>query len=228
MRKTVQLCVQSWRLSKKTWVTGALIDFLHERTSLDQVQDPSSCGWYLSWEDLQQSHLITEIVSMKEQVILITYLCLICIFHLLNWKNFSGVFFLFFCLTVASVSSEWGGHKDNSSQFIPGDRAPRSIWIIYYCEDIGDGWTVWCVRQDLGGEKSLLFSCWDFLYKAVTCISLVSDPLQRSKTNTPIDPLIAKLSYLNIPATSVPKEWVFSTAGDRSGADLPTDSSHFV
>lgn len=61
----------------------------------------------------------------------------------------------------------------------------------------------------------------DFLHKAVTCISLVSDPLQRSKTDIPIDPLITNLAkhYLNIPATSVPKKWVFSTAGDTVAAN---------
>ncbi|XP_076879095.1 E3 SUMO-protein ligase ZBED1-like [Brachyhypopomus gauderio] len=53
-------------------------------------------------------------------------------------------------------------------------------------------------------------------YKAVSSISVDSDPLLWWKTNEPTYPLIAKLAkrYLAIPATSVPSERVFSTAGD--------------
>lgn len=53
-------------------------------------------------------------------------------------------------------------------------------------------------------------------YKAVSCISVNSDPLLWWKTNEPIYPLTAKLAkrYLAIPATSVPSERVFSTAGE--------------
>lgn len=72
-----------------------------------------------------------------------------------------------------------------------------------------------------------------FLYRAVTGISLDSDPLKRSKTNMPIDPLIAKLAkcYFNIPATYVPKEWAFSTAGDTetaNGSALSADKLIFL
>lgn len=53
-------------------------------------------------------------------------------------------------------------------------------------------------------------------YKAVSSISLDSDPLLWWKNNESTYPLIAKLAkhYLAIPATSVPSERVFSTAGD--------------
>lgn len=53
-------------------------------------------------------------------------------------------------------------------------------------------------------------------YKAVNSISVDSDPLLWWKTNESAYPLTAKLAkrYLAIPATSVPSERVFSTAGD--------------
>lgn len=53
-------------------------------------------------------------------------------------------------------------------------------------------------------------------YKTVSSISVDSDPLLWWKTNEPTYPLIAKMAkrYLAIPATSVPSERIFSTAGD--------------
>ena len=53
-------------------------------------------------------------------------------------------------------------------------------------------------------------------YMTVDCIELESNPLAWWRTNEPTYPHIAKLAkrYLAVPATSVPSERVFSTAGD--------------
>lgn len=52
-------------------------------------------------------------------------------------------------------------------------------------------------------------------YKAVSCISVDSDPLQWWKTNEPIYPLTAKLAkrYLAIPPTSVLARGYFQLLG---------------
>lgn len=65
--------------------------------------------------------------------------------------------------------------------------------------------------------------------KAVDCISLDSNPLVWWRTNESMYPRIAKLAkcYLAVPATSVPSERVFSTAGDivtASRSALTADS----
>lgn len=53
-------------------------------------------------------------------------------------------------------------------------------------------------------------------YKTEPCIPLNSDPLKWWKHNEARFPNVAKLArrYLGVPATSVPSERVFSTAGD--------------
>lgn len=66
-------------------------------------------------------------------------------------------------------------------------------------------------------------------YKAVDCISLDSNLLVWWMTNESTYPRIAKLAkrYLAVPATSVPSERVFSTAGDivtASRSSLSVDS----
>lgn len=67
-------------------------------------------------------------------------------------------------------------------------------------------------------------------YKAVDCISLDSNPLEWWKTNEPKYPHVAKLAkrYLAVPATSVPSERVFSTAGDIITAQRSVLSAHNV
>ncbi len=54
------------------------------------------------------------------------------------------------------------------------------------------------------------------MYKKDTLIPLTSCPLKWWKEHAPMYPLLSSLSkaYLTIPATSVPSERVFSTAGD--------------
>lgn len=51
------------------------------------------------------------------------------------------------------------------------------------------------------------------MYKKDTSIPLISCPLKWWKENTQTYPLLSK-AYLTVPATSVPSERVFSTAGD--------------
>lgn len=54
------------------------------------------------------------------------------------------------------------------------------------------------------------------MYKKDTSIPLTSCPLKWWKENAPMYPRLSSLSkaYLTVPATSVPSERVFSTAGD--------------
>ena len=68
------------------------------------------------------------------------------------------------------------------------------------------------------------------LYKAVDCISLDSNPLLWWKTNEPKYPHVAELAkrYLAVPATSVPSERVFSTAGDIVSAQRAVLNAHNV
>lgn len=121
--------------------------------------------------------------------------------------------------TSAASSSSGTGHSGASESSPPVKKsAMAELFGELFKTQVGDKPTLQLVKEEVTS------------YKAVNCIPLDSDPLLWWKTNEPIYPLTAKLArhYLAIPATSVPSERVFSTAGDivtASRSALSTDNA---
>ncbi|XP_057684886.1 E3 SUMO-protein ligase ZBED1 [Corythoichthys intestinalis] len=107
--------------------------------------------------------------------------------------------------TSAASSSSGAGHSGAQESSPPVKKsAMTELFGTLFKTQVGDKPTLQLVKVEVTS------------YKAVNCIALDSDPLLWWKTNETIFPLTAKLArhYLAIPATSVPSERVFSTAGD--------------
>ncbi|XP_039516037.1 zinc finger BED domain-containing protein 4-like [Pimephales promelas] len=104
---------------------------------------------------------------------------------------------------TAVSSSPVTGHSEASSPPVKKS-AMAELFGELFKTQVGNKPTLQLVKEEVT------------LYKSVDCISLDSNPLEWWRTNEPTYPHIAKLAkhYLAVPATSVPSERVFSTAGD--------------
>lgn len=123
------------------------------------------------------------------------------------------IHFLYFILQneeakgrTAAASSPETGHPEASESSPPVKKsAMAELFGELFKTQVGNNKdTLQLVKEEVAA------------YKAVSCISVDSDPLLWWKGNEAKYPLTAKLArrYLAIPATSVPSERVFSTAGD--------------
>ena len=104
---------------------------------------------------------------------------------------------------TSAASSSSGTEAPESSPAVKKS-AMAELFGTLFKTQLGDKLTLQLVKEEVTS------------YKAVNCIPLDSDPLLWWKTNEPFFPFTSKLArhYLAIPATSVPSERVFSTAGD--------------
>ncbi|XP_041834649.1 zinc finger BED domain-containing protein 4-like [Melanotaenia boesemani] len=118
---------------------------------------------------------------------------------------------------AAASSSETGPAAANESSPPVKKSAMAELFGDLFKTQVGNKDTLQLVNEEVTK------------YKALPCIPADSDPLLWWKTSEYMYPLTAKLAkhYLAIPATSVPSERVFSTAGDivtASRSSLTSDN----